>query len=146
MFALELEPGFVLGEGIPLEAEDLRYGFEHCFLKPLSVVELASSEVARGAADPVLVELAALLSDEVDKVAVVFQLLDDPERIHDPRTSKRKWLYLQLKATFYARDRLADPLAVVEQIYADFCYPHAIESFVRYMPLRLVLQRHFVIM
>jgi hypothetical protein len=132
---LELEPDFVLGEDVPLEAEDLRYGLERGFLKANAVVDLAAEEVRRGSLDPVLQDLAALLRDEVNRVPDVLTALDDPERIHDPRESVRKWLYLQLKAAYTDRERLSDPLGVVEQIYADFDYPPAVASFVRYMPL-----------
>ena len=81
-------------------------------------------------------ELAALLRDEVERVPEVLDALDDPERIHDPRESVRKWLYLQLKAAYSKRLQLSDPLRAVEQIYADFDYPPAVAPFVRYMPLR----------
>lgn len=118
-------------------AEDLGYGFERGFLKARDVVTLAMHEVECGAGDDdVLQELASLLNDETDRVAEVFQQLDDPERVHDPRESARKWLYLQLRAAYDERDRLSDPLGVVEELYADFDYPSAVAAFVRYMPLR----------
>jgi hypothetical protein len=132
---LELAPEFVLAEGVPLEAEDLRYGLERGFLKAHAVVDLAADAVRRGGTDPVLQELAALLRDEVGRVPEVLKTLDDPERIHDPRESARKWLYLQLKAAYTDRDRLADPLGLVEHIYSDFGYPPSVAAFVRYMPL-----------
>ncbi|MCA1702005.1 MAG: DUF2247 family protein [Actinobacteria bacterium] len=132
---LELDPEFVLTEGIPLGAEDLRYGLERGFIKPPGVVDLSVEEVRRGMTDPVLNDLAALLRDEVDEVQEVLKALDDPERIHDPRESARKWLYLQLSAAFRDRGALSDPLGVVEQIYADFDYPPALAPLVRYMPL-----------
>ncbi len=67
--------------------------------------------------------LGSLLRDEVGRVPDVLELLDDPERVHDPRESARKWLYLQLKAAYDERERLSDPLGVVEEIYADFDCP-----------------------
>lgn len=136
MPVFELAPEIVLEEGISLNAEDLRYGLEQGFLKPGGVVDLAANEVGRGASDPVLHDLAALLRDEVERVPEVLSALDDPERIHDPRESVRKWLYLQLKAAHQERDRLSDPLGVVERVYADFEYPPSVAPFVRYMPLR----------
>lgn len=139
---LELEPSFVLAEQIPLAAEDLRYGLEHYFIKERTVVDLAANQVRRGATDPVLLDLAALLRDELETVPEVLEALDDPLRIHDParthdpRLSARKWLYLQLKAAYSQRDQLLDPLGVVEQIYANFDYPAAVSPFVRSAPLR----------
>jgi len=136
MVILKLAPDVVAAEGIPLEAEDLRYGLEHGFVSANAVVDLAVEQVRRGAGDEVLHDLASLLRDEVQRVPEVLGSLDDPERIHDPRESVRKWLYLQLMGAYRERDRLSDPLAVVEQIYADFDYPSSMAPFVRYMPLR----------
>jgi hypothetical protein len=133
----EVSAAFVLAEDVPMTAEDLGYGFERGFLKPADVVALATHEVGRGVDDDVVVALGSLLRDEVGRVPEVLELLDDPERVHDPRESARKWLYLQLKAAYDERERLSDPLGVVEEIYADFDYPSAVASFVRYMPLRL---------
>jgi len=133
---LEVSAAFVMAEDMPMTAEDLGYGFERGFLKPADVVALATHEVGCGADDDVFVALGSLLRDEAGRVPEVLELLDDPERVHDPRESARKWLYLQLKAAYDERGRLNDPLGVVEEIYADFDYPPAVAPFVRYMPLR----------
>jgi hypothetical protein len=132
----EFSAASVLAEDVPMTAEDLEFGFRRGFLKPADVVTLATHEVGRGADDDVLMALASLLRDETGRVPEVLELLDDPERVHDPRESARKWLYLQLKAAYDERERLNDPLGVVEEIYADFDYPSAVAPFVRYMPLR----------
>jgi hypothetical protein len=136
MIMFELGPDFLLAEEIPLGAEDLCYGLQHGFLKATTAIDIAVHNVRCAADDPVLQELSALLGDEVDMVPQVLSALDDPERVHDPRESKRKWLYLQLKAAYIDRARLRDPLGVVEQIYADFDYPPNVAPFVRYMPVR----------
>jgi hypothetical protein len=130
----ELQPSAVIQEGIPLRAEDLRYGLENCFLSPAAVVDLAVYAVENGDDDEVMQNLAGLLRDELDRVPDILAELDDPERFYDPRDAARKWLYLELAAAYRCRDQLADPLQVVEQIYADFDYPPAIARFVRYMP------------
>jgi hypothetical protein len=134
--AFEVSAAFVLAEDVPMTAADLGYGFERGFLKPAEVVGLATHEVGRGTDDDVLVALGSLLRDELDRVPEALELLDDPERVHDPRESARKWLYLQLKAAYDERERVSDPLGFAEEIYADFDYPPAVASFVRYMPLR----------
>lgn len=119
-----------------MTAEDLGYGFERSFLKPVDIVTLATHEVACGSDDDVLLALASLLRDESSQAPEVLELLDDPERVHDPRESARKWLYLRLRAAYDERQRLSDPLGIVEEIYADFDYPPTVAPFVRYMPLR----------
>jgi hypothetical protein len=92
-------------------------------------------EVERGDEDPLLLEVGSLLRDDVDELPGVLARLDSPDHIHDPRESARMWLYLQLKAAYERRRGLDDPLGAVEQIYADFEYPPAVERCVRYMPL-----------
>lgn len=135
MVVFELEPEFILEEGIPMAVEDLRCGYERGMIDSNAVIALAADEVRRGATDPVLHDLASLLRDEVERVPEVLAELDDPERIYDPRGSVRKWLYLQLKAAYRDRNRLRDPLSVVERLYAEFEYPQSVATFVRYMPL-----------
>jgi hypothetical protein len=127
---------FLQREDIPLSVDDLKYGFERGWLRGATVIDWAVREVERGDADAVLLEVASLLREDVDTLPDVLRILDSPDHIHDPRESARKWLYLQLKAAFDRRDALGDPLAVVEQLYADFDYPPAVERLVRYMPLQ----------
>ncbi|MCA4133407.1 DUF2247 family protein [Arthrobacter sp. M4] len=131
----ELEPGFILGEGVSLSADDLRFGLWHYYVKPLETIELAVGLVARGSADPVVQELAGLLHDETDRVEELLGINREhdeiPAEVSSDAGAARKWLYLQLKAAFLERRLLADPLAVVEQLYADFGQPSTISGFVR---------------
>ncbi len=132
----ELASEFLDQEDIPLTSDDLKYGLEHGWLRPRTVIDQAVRGVERGDDDPVLMAVASLLSDEVDDLPDVVAQLDSPDHIRDPRESARKWLYLQLKAAYDRRQELGDPLGVVEELYADFDYPPRIEGFVRYMPVR----------
>lgn len=47
---------------------------------------------------------------------------------------ERRWLLALLDDLYARRAEVADPLAEVETIYADFDYPESMERFVRYMP------------
>ena len=132
----EVSAAFVLAEEVAMTAEDLGYGFERGFLKPVDVIALAAREVGCGTDDDILVSLGSLLRDQAGRVPDVLEFLDDPERVPDPRESARKWLYLQMKAAFDMREWLNDPFGVIEEIYADFDYPPVVAPFVRYMPLR----------
>lgn len=134
--SFELGREFLDREDIALSVDDLKCGFENGWLRGSTVIEWAVREVVRGDDDPVLLEVASLLRDDIDRLPDVLAQLDSPDHIHDPRESARRWLYLQLRGAFDRRHDLKDPLGVVEQIYADFDYPPAIEGFVRYMPLR----------
>ncbi len=131
--SFEFAPEFLDQEGIPLSVHDLKYGVERGWLRAPALIAWAVREVGRGHDDPVLLEVASLLRDQVDELPDVLAQVDAPD--HPPRDSARKWLYLLLKAAYDRRQDLEDPLGVVEQIYADFDYPPAVASFVRYMPL-----------
>jgi hypothetical protein len=134
--SFELGPEFFERRDVPLSVDDLRYGFERGWLRAATVIDLAVHEVERGSDEPLLLEVASLLRDDVDDLPDVLAQLDSPDHIHDPRESARKWLYLELQAAYDQREDLDDPLGVVKQVYADFDYPPSVEDFVRYMPLR----------
>jgi hypothetical protein len=134
--AFELGAEFLEREGVRLSVDDLKYGFERGWLHASTVIYWAVHEVNDGDDDPFMLEIASLLSDDVDELPDVLAQADFPDHIHDPRESARKWLYLQLKAAYERRHDLTDPLGVVEEIYASFDYPPTIERFVRYMPLQ----------
>lgn len=131
----ELEPKFLLSEEIPLTADDLRFGLWHYYIKPLAVIELAVALVKRGNTDPGIQELAALLHDETDRVEDILGVIrvhegKIPPEVAEDSESRRKWLYLQLKAAYVERNLLNDPFAVVEQLYTEFGKPTAMSGFV----------------
>ena len=116
---LELDREFLLSENIFLGPEDLRFGLEHGYLTPVTAIDLATDETSRGADDPLLQDIASLLHDEQEQLSNLLSKLDDPERIHDPRESVRKWLFLELDAAYSLRSLLNDPLGFVEEIYSN---------------------------
>lgn len=133
----ELDSDYLYRCGFPIGWEDLRLGLALGLVSPRSVVEFASLVVSGGAHDSVLEELAGFQMDDARAVYAVLQVDIDGEVELVPAQSVRKWVYLQLKAAFEMRNRLRDPLGVVEQIYADFDYPEDVAEFVRYMPTSL---------
>lgn len=77
-----------------------------------------------------LVELASLSKGDdihpfIDELAVSDESTSDTDS---------KLLFLVLSWLFKTKDSYDDPLAVVEEIYADFDYPESISGFIRYMP------------
>jgi hypothetical protein len=131
---LELANDFLRDAAVPLNGEDLRLGVSLGLISPPVAIVVAAEAVRRGIRDPSLLELAELQRDDVAAVREVLRALDPEEAELFPPESVRKWTYLELKAAYEIRDRLKDPLGVVEQIYADFDYPVAVAGFVRYMP------------
>lgn len=132
----ELTSEFLEEQGIVLTVDDLKYGFERGWLSASTVIHYASGAVTRGDDDDVMVEIACLLSDQVDELPSLLGQLDLPGHVYDPRESARKWLFLLLAAAYNQRSRFSDPLGVVEEIYADFEYPPSVTRFVRFMPIQ----------
>jgi|SRR5919108_1243126 hypothetical protein len=134
--SFELGLDFLLEEGLPLSAHDLKYGFERGWLGAAALVDYATAEVNNGCQDELVQEVAAVLRRDLNDLPDLLSRLDSPEYVTDPRRSARKWLYLQLKAAYLSRQALKDPLDIVEQIYVAFDYPKAIEDLIRYMPTK----------
>ncbi|WP_250655932.1 DUF2247 family protein [Alkalimarinus coralli] len=79
-----------------------------------------------------LLDLASL--DKTNDIHPYIDELASMEQELDEEACSRKWLFLILAWVYEHRESYSDPLGVVEQVYADFDYPEAIEGFVRYMP------------
>lgn len=131
---LELAHDFIRRTDLALDGEDLRLGVSLGLISPPTAVLLATDAVSSGSADPALVHLAETHGSDIASVRDVLRATDpDQADLHPPK-SVRKWTYLELKAAYEIRDRLRDPLGVVEEIYAAFDYPEPVAAFVRYMP------------
>ena len=132
----EVDMAFLEDERLPMSLYDIRYGFDHGWLTPETVIDWATRELTQGDDDPIVVRLGCLLRDEAGEVGEVLCQLESPEHIHDPRDSARLWLYVQLKAAYVSRTEFDDPLEIVELIHAAFDYPSTIARFVRHAALR----------
>jgi hypothetical protein len=67
---------------VPMAVDDLKYGFERGWLRASTLIERAVREVERGNDEPVLLEVASLLGDDVDDLRDVLAQLD-PLHVHD---------------------------------------------------------------
>ncbi|HSY15306.1 MAG TPA: DUF2247 family protein [Jatrophihabitantaceae bacterium] len=130
----ELDYQFLRDSGLLLNAEDLRLGVSLGLISPPVAIAIATDAVNTGDRDPSMVGLDLLDRDDVAGVCATLRAVDPADAELFPPSSVRKFTYLQLKAAFELRDRLTDPLGVVEQVYADFDYPASVAAFVRYMP------------
>jgi len=136
--SVAVTPPFLIDLGIAFAVEDLRQGVQRDWLDEAGAVAIALNELTLGTDDPKLVEIGCLLSDELGRVREI--LFDEESALlfaDETDVPSRTWRFVLLKAAFEQRAILADPLGLVEEIYADFGYPTEMESFVRYMPLRL---------
>ena len=106
----EVSAAFVLAEEVAMTAEDLGYGFEHGFLKRPTSSPLPRTRWGAGPMMTSSWHWGPCCATRTAESLRFSRSLDDPERVHDPRESARKWLYLQLKAAYDERERLSDPL------------------------------------
>lgn len=118
---------------VKLTWKDILYAIKRNLLSPDSAITHAVAQISKTEEyDQLLFDLASLFKGEsvqpyLDKLARLEEGLDES-------ALNEKWLYLVLDWTFENKDKYTDPLGRVEEIYADFNYPEAIVSFVRYMP------------
>lgn len=132
----ELTDEFIAEQGIVLNVDDLKYGFDRGWLSAAMVIRCAMGAITSYRDDDdVMTEITCLLSDQVDEVSSLLEQLEMQGHVYDQRESVRKWLFVLLAAAYDQRSKFSDPLSIVEQIYADFEYPPSITRFVRYMPV-----------
>ena len=114
---------------------ELAYGYLQGWLADADAVSVAVAGLGLVTqAPPSYEELALLLSDDYGRIPALISDLWEHSDSHDDCAGV--WLFLALNWVFDHRAMHSDPLAIVEQLYADFDYPDAIEGFVRFMPAR----------
>ncbi|MCQ4087534.1 DUF2247 family protein [Saccharibacillus sp. JS10] len=116
----------------------LFFGFEKGFVEKEAVVQHSYSLIEKEAnPSPLLLDLAW----EKDEHSIYEYLLKlaDPYSTDNDKNHKEKFLFLVLNRVFENRDQYADPLELVEIVYADFDYPEEVSTFVRYMPAQFPL-------
>jgi len=111
---------------------EILYGLGHNFISDKDAVDFAFLTLSEKSSQEEM-ELAFLSDRELYQTVNVLQRLASDER--GANTSLDSWLYLFLSWAYDHRDYFADPLGVVEELYANFDYPEDIASIVRYMPL-----------
>jgi hypothetical protein len=110
-----------------------QFGIKNSLVDPGLPVEMAVDRlVEESDGSSTLLELASMGREE--PVSGLVETLADEEANEDEPSMKYLWAYLALAWVYENRGSLADPLGVVESIYADMGYPEAIAKFVRYMP------------
>jgi hypothetical protein len=113
---------------------ELLFGLEHQLVTAKAAIDKATERLAsNGPALKEEVELAGHSESEpfLDLVSRIAKRETPPSA----ERTKAKWLFLVLAWLFDNRRVVADPLAVVEEVYCDFDYPKEMVSFVRYMPM-----------
>jgi hypothetical protein len=133
LIKLSITPDFIR-ERTHLTWREALFGIDNELLSPGAGADFAAAQLAvQDDPAPALVELASLGRGEPTRDLVEQLAAAEPQQ--DPDIIRSKWLYLALAWIFEHKDNYPDPLRTVEEVYADFSYPDAVASFVRYMPM-----------
>lgn len=113
---------------------DILFAIEHQLVTPELAIDKAK-EISSNQ-ENILKEESELASSPKDEPVVeLVSRLASAEAHPTEEEISAKWLYLALAWLYNNRDSVADPLSIVEEIYADFDYPREIAPFIRYMPM-----------
>lgn len=112
---------------------DIRWGYECKFITQSIPIKKAEETVLTGIYTLTELDLSFQYPNCSDIAHFLKELCPVCE-LDDESMIKRKWLFIVLSWLWSNRNDFNEPLAEVENIYADFSYPSEIESFVRYMP------------
>ncbi len=113
---------------------DIRWGYECKFITQSIAMKKAEDTVLTGIYTPSELDLSFQLPN-CSNVDYFLEKLCPVCETGDESMIKRKWLFIVLSWLWSHRNEFYEPLAEVENIYADFSFPSEIESFVRYMPV-----------
>ncbi len=113
---------------------EVEVGVQEQWLSPMDAVALAVVEVERGEEHADVIALASVFSkDEVAVPGLISNLVGcNPG--NSELEARLTWMRILLAWFYENRSSFADPLGIVEEIYADFGYPDEIRYLVRYNP------------
>lgn len=113
---------------------DVLWGLENGVLSPNAAIRIAELRAAAGEDAPGLIGLASLCGTDSEATHEAVEKLVVSEGAASQEGSAGKWLFLALAWVRSRPDIFPDPLATAELLYADFGYPPAMKTFIRYMP------------
>lgn len=101
-----------------------------------SLTEFAKVGLDAKPEEDALTELAHLAKNDAGRAGDLAKTLANTGKPLNAEMAQKKWLYVVLKSLYDRKDQFPDPLALIEEIYAGFGYPEAIEDLVRWMPAK----------
>ena len=134
---IEMVPGKFALKIATLKWGEIQWGYDHGIFAWFDIVDIAQikQQESCGIEQCRLVEeLSTVGKQNIWQVSDTVKKLSELEPVPDD-VSKQKFLYICLAWIFENRDKMEEPFAAVDLIYADFDYPEEIESFVSYMPV-----------
>ena len=127
-------PFCFLNQTARLSWTDIHYAISHDWISPKVALEFSAYRLASPLDDLRDEELEFVRTTTDWQIIDLVEALANHEKVDEDEV-QRKWLYIILSWVYANRETLDEPLQMVEEIYADFNYPEAISTFVRYMPM-----------
>jgi hypothetical protein len=120
-------------EMFPLTWTDVLYGLEKNCVSTQFAISHANAELTcdKDADEKVLI---IAIASEQDSIIEYAKELAESDGTGHSKQAQEKWLCLTLRWLYENKEKLSDPLAMVEEIYSDFDYPEQMSTFIRYMP------------
>lgn len=112
-----------------LEWEDIQYGISRNWMAVQVGIDFALMRISQGSDNQQEIELAGMSSSNEMEIRSQVSKLAAGRKIEI-----MKWTNIALTWGFENRQKLADPLLFLEEVYAEFDYPPTISHLVRYMP------------
>lgn len=127
-------PLVFITERCTLTWRDIDFGMKHQLLETQAPIQLANHRINQGCdRSNSLLQLASSCAGE-SIIALLDELATSEPRLPE-WTIRDKWLFIVLAWLYAYRRQLTDPLAIIEEVYADFDYPPKMAGFVRYIPM-----------
>jgi hypothetical protein len=118
---------------VRLRWADLLWGYEKALITWRDLVYFAKEKEIDGVADELELELSTVDKNCVWKVRELAENLRKNESFKEDDL-KNNWMFLTLSWIYENRENFADPLELVEEVYADYGYPDQLIPFVRFIP------------
>ncbi|HVZ38834.1 MAG TPA: DUF2247 family protein [Candidatus Kapabacteria bacterium] len=119
---------------VDIDWQDILFGLENELISSTVAIEQATVILNNsGRYEPDIVDVASC--SPADPIIELVARLARREQPRPEGNVREKWLYIILAWLYDHRHSIADPLSMVEEVYADFDYPEEVAPFVRYMPM-----------
>lgn len=121
-------------ERVRLRVGELSLGYGQGWIDERAVIALALAQYDNASDDCPMARIALLLDFERSRVRELIDMADAEGASRDEGDAQRVWLYLFL-AWLYDHRLTIDAYAIIDEMFAEFEYPEAMEGFVTFMPL-----------
>nr|WP_314489745.1 DUF2247 family protein [uncultured Pseudomonas sp.] len=129
---ITLDSVFCLAKAPWLSWRDIDYGFENDFLTAEEVIGYAVKKLSLESSEEHYILACLVGSDKFAvKESVSYLASKEPSVNID---LGGVWIYLVLSWVFANKHKFPNPMAIIEELYADFDYPEFLEPTIRYMP------------